>query len=367
MQVLVYDPFVTPAQIEKAGFKSVGFEELLRSSDYITIHVPKLKNTDGFILDEDGDIFARIYIYDLEKYLIKTLFSDLTEMIYPDETKGVIKSDEFKNLSSGKMGYFALLTMNYEKNPYPVLFLYQKGEDEEESKSGTIIMVFFETGKFLTEEAITKSSLWVEGIGGSLIQSYCGDSQVDNGIKTEKTQEPSSISLNDRLTDKIAEVLLGYELFDEIPSNWKEFYGDIFSMYLPPEFSFEQIIDSGYEVVDLISSGIYVGKVFAGETDGKILSSDLIQNIYSDYLTGLGSFKKFSEYSLSDLPLSLKSFNIVKLDFPGFWSWIILVSESTEAESFGPGEFIIFVGISPKAEETKYADYYFKILGSIDF
>lgn len=49
MKVIVYDPFVTPAQIEKAGFKSVTFEELLNQSDYITIHVPKLKNTIGFI------------------------------------------------------------------------------------------------------------------------------------------------------------------------------------------------------------------------------------------------------------------------------------------------------------------------------
>jgi D-3-phosphoglycerate dehydrogenase len=45
MQVIVFDPFVTPEQIEKAGFESVSFEELLRRSDYITVHVPKLKET----------------------------------------------------------------------------------------------------------------------------------------------------------------------------------------------------------------------------------------------------------------------------------------------------------------------------------
>ena len=44
-----FDPYVTPEQIEKAGFKSVTFDELLAQSDYITIHVPKLKNTIGFI------------------------------------------------------------------------------------------------------------------------------------------------------------------------------------------------------------------------------------------------------------------------------------------------------------------------------
>ena len=49
MQVIVHDPFVTPEQIEKAGFESVSLEELYRRSDYITIHVPKLKNTTGMI------------------------------------------------------------------------------------------------------------------------------------------------------------------------------------------------------------------------------------------------------------------------------------------------------------------------------
>jgi len=49
MQVIVHDPFVTPEQIEKAGFESVSLEELYRKSDYITIHVPKLKNTTGML------------------------------------------------------------------------------------------------------------------------------------------------------------------------------------------------------------------------------------------------------------------------------------------------------------------------------
>jgi len=46
-QVLVHDPFVNPEQIEKAGFKSVGMRELLEQADYITVHVPKLKETTG--------------------------------------------------------------------------------------------------------------------------------------------------------------------------------------------------------------------------------------------------------------------------------------------------------------------------------
>jgi D-3-phosphoglycerate dehydrogenase len=49
MRVMVHDPFVTPEQIEKMGFKPVSLEELYRKADYITVHVPKTGNTDGLI------------------------------------------------------------------------------------------------------------------------------------------------------------------------------------------------------------------------------------------------------------------------------------------------------------------------------
>ena len=53
MKVIVYDPFVTPELIEKAGVESVSLEELYSRSDYITIHVPKMKETIG-LLNEDA-------------------------------------------------------------------------------------------------------------------------------------------------------------------------------------------------------------------------------------------------------------------------------------------------------------------------
>lgn len=49
MQVVVYDSFVAPEQIKKAGFTSVSLDELYDRSDYISIHVPKLKETTGLI------------------------------------------------------------------------------------------------------------------------------------------------------------------------------------------------------------------------------------------------------------------------------------------------------------------------------
>ena len=57
MQVIAHDPFVTPAQIEKAGYESVSLDELYARADYITIHVPKLKDTLGMI---DAAAFAKM-------------------------------------------------------------------------------------------------------------------------------------------------------------------------------------------------------------------------------------------------------------------------------------------------------------------
>lgn len=49
MNVIIHDPFVTPEQIQKAGFESVDLDTLYQRADYITVHVPKLKNTVGML------------------------------------------------------------------------------------------------------------------------------------------------------------------------------------------------------------------------------------------------------------------------------------------------------------------------------
>ena len=49
MQVIVHDPYVTPEQIEKAGYEPVSLQKLYRRSDYVTLHVPKMKETLGML------------------------------------------------------------------------------------------------------------------------------------------------------------------------------------------------------------------------------------------------------------------------------------------------------------------------------
>jgi D-3-phosphoglycerate dehydrogenase len=49
MRVLVHDPFITDEKIQEEGFEPVSLEELYRRSDYITVHVPMLKDTIGLL------------------------------------------------------------------------------------------------------------------------------------------------------------------------------------------------------------------------------------------------------------------------------------------------------------------------------
>jgi D-3-phosphoglycerate dehydrogenase len=52
MRVVIHDPFVTPQRIEKDGFEAVTFDELLARADYVTVHVPKMKETQALINQE---------------------------------------------------------------------------------------------------------------------------------------------------------------------------------------------------------------------------------------------------------------------------------------------------------------------------
>jgi D-3-phosphoglycerate dehydrogenase / 2-oxoglutarate reductase len=49
MRVMVHDPFINPELVEKAGFDAVSAETLFKEADYITVHVPKLKETVGML------------------------------------------------------------------------------------------------------------------------------------------------------------------------------------------------------------------------------------------------------------------------------------------------------------------------------
>ncbi|WP_345570222.1 phosphoglycerate dehydrogenase [Nonomuraea rosea] len=49
VEIIAYDPYLPPARADQAGVTLVGFEELLKRSDFITLHPPKTKETVGLL------------------------------------------------------------------------------------------------------------------------------------------------------------------------------------------------------------------------------------------------------------------------------------------------------------------------------
>jgi D-3-phosphoglycerate dehydrogenase len=52
-RLIAYDPYVQPARAAQLGVRLVGLEELLRDSDFISIHLPKTPETLGLIGDKE--------------------------------------------------------------------------------------------------------------------------------------------------------------------------------------------------------------------------------------------------------------------------------------------------------------------------
>ena len=58
MRVLAFDPFVSAERYRELGVeKADGAEELYAQADFITIHLPKTPETEGFL---DADAFAKM-------------------------------------------------------------------------------------------------------------------------------------------------------------------------------------------------------------------------------------------------------------------------------------------------------------------
>ncbi len=52
MKVIVFDPYIKPETVEKLDLEPVTFDELLKRSDYITVHTPKTEETSNLLNKE---------------------------------------------------------------------------------------------------------------------------------------------------------------------------------------------------------------------------------------------------------------------------------------------------------------------------
>ena len=160
MRVIVFDPFVTPEKIEKDGFEAVNFEGLLKQSDYITIHVPKMKHTQNLINKE--------------------AFDQMKEgvMLVNCARGGIVnESDLYDAIVSGKIAGAALDVFETEPpaNDHPLLGLEQVictphlGASTKEAQANVAVMVADQIIQYLTSGTII-NAVNVPSVTGELLE-----------------------------------------------------------------------------------------------------------------------------------------------------------------------------------------------------
>lgn len=110
MKVMAYDPYVNSSTADSVGAKLVLFDELLRNSDVITIHIPLLPNTHNLFGDNEFKIIKeKSYLVNVsrggivdEKALLRALTSgqlagaalDVLTVEPPQEENPLLKIDK---------------------------------------------------------------------------------------------------------------------------------------------------------------------------------------------------------------------------------------------------------------------------------
>lgn len=159
MRVIIFDPFVPPEKIQNDGYESVSLEELYRQSDYITVHVPKLKNTLGLI---NKDSFAQM--------------KDGVMLINCARGGIVIEADLYEALVSGKVAGAALDVFETEPpGDNPLLKLNQVvctphlGASTKEAQTNVAVMVARQVIDYLTTGTII-NAVNVPSVTGEVLE-----------------------------------------------------------------------------------------------------------------------------------------------------------------------------------------------------
>ncbi|MCP3921635.1 MAG: phosphoglycerate dehydrogenase [Desulfobacterales bacterium] len=169
MNVVIYDPMVSAETIEKAGFTAVTLDELYEQADYITIHVPKLKQTTHL--------------------LNKEAFAKMKDgvMIINCARGGIIQEEDlYTALKSGKVAGAALDVFEVEPPGDSPLFEFDNvigtphlGASTKEAQTNVAVAVAEQIIKYLLEDTVI-NAVNVPSVTGDLLKKlepflYLGD------------------------------------------------------------------------------------------------------------------------------------------------------------------------------------------------
>lgn len=147
MHVVAYDPFLTPERAVEIGVEKVELDELLRRSDFITIHVPKNEKTAGMI---NKDAIAKM--------------KDGARIINCARGGILVEKDLKEALDSGKIAGAALDVFDVEPATSSIFFGHPKvictphlGASTSEAQFNVAIQVAEQMSDYLAHGAVTNA------------------------------------------------------------------------------------------------------------------------------------------------------------------------------------------------------------------
>ncbi len=324
-------------------------------------------NYDGKIKDKNGKTFAQLFLYQLDSYKLDELFNVLLKTLYADRATDEKKFEEFKEYPDDQVVYFTRVIMTDQMISYPILFVYQKGETNQDILPGPVLFLFFEPVEYQAEADQEQLNNWIEGVAGSLLDTMTTKKQEKveepKMPDTKETEEEGLEIKGEDFGAKLAYCIENEIYLAELPLDWKVGEGDYFTFWYPDKFTVNYYEITNGEVVDLVHQGVTMAKLFVGESDEYIYEEDVLDELYQNYLTGLGSYELVKTTPYSD---SFGYLITYELNFNDYKCWISIYSES-EWEGTVYGEYLIFLGIAPLNETKVWEEDYLDILLSMTF
>jgi len=327
-------------------------------------------NYDGRIVDNNGLTFAQVFLYQLDAYQLEELLNTLLKTLYGDKAMEEKKFEEFKAYPNDKVAYFTRVYMSDQKISYPVLFAYQKGETNQDIMPGSVLFLFVEPSEYQAEADQEQLNSWIEGIGGSLLHAMTIEKkqQAEDAKKPEKEDktelEDESVEiLGNNFGEKLAYCIENEIYLAELPQNWIVGEADYFTFWYPDSMEANYFDITDGEVVDLTYQGVTMAKIFIGESYEYVNEEEVFDELYQNYLAGLGTYKMVNTTPAFGDFGSLITY---EMDFNGYKGWISVYSES-DWEGYLYGEYLIFLGIAPFNEVEAWEIDYLDILISMQF
>jgi len=165
------------------------------------------------------------------------------------------------------------------------------------------------------------------------------------------------------LINMLTDTLQGIEEPAPIPNYYTEIKTEYFSFLIPPNLD-TQIKEAEYSSSVAFGKGeINYGRIIVGEVHEKVPLKDVVSDSVTYLLKDSKNFSILQQETLASRGI----INLFKIKLDNYLVWMVIFSESDDAEYFGTGEYMIFLATDLGGEDFFWDKIYHDMIISLNF